>query len=216
MTVISDVYAQILEQCRKFYFDIETEEKELLKRDSHEEDKLFETKAVEREISDLLIIGNSFLYREGVKTNKNSKYLGFHRFPPYNIDDIVVATGLTTTNDWKFISKKMKNYPVLDTIQNQINLELDNLGKLVYILIGQFGATKEIIKNFSLGVIKSISFDVHCDEGIKVLDSTLILDPKQSDDVLWGKLIKIESITEKNESEIRKIFLMLSTVLEKN
>jgi hypothetical protein len=113
------------------------------------------------EEDDLVIINNSFLFRDQFQTNKNPSYLCMIAADgsDFNIKNLALVDGIQVNSDFKYISKKSKNLPNKRSITNAIEDELTSLGRMVFILIGQVNATEQFSETINHSLFKEIQID---------------------------------------------------------
>lgn len=145
MTTIDQVISKIQEQCSLLVDNLKLDDNtiEPYVETSEEQIPFIENDAGHK---DIFLINNSFIYRDGLKTKKNEKYLGLIKLPPKKEDDIVVVSGLVSNSDWKKISSKSDNYPHIQTLREAVIDAKTNLGTIVYILVGLVGDTLTVVE----------------------------------------------------------------------
>jgi len=113
------------------------------------------------EEDDLVIINNSFLFRDQFQTNKNPSYLCMMAADgsDFNIKNLALVDGIQVNSDFKYISKKSKNLPNKQSITNAIEDELASLGRMVFILIGQVNATEQFSETINHALFNEIQID---------------------------------------------------------
>jgi hypothetical protein len=91
---------------------------------------------------DIVAINNSFVFRSGVGTRKNEKYLAVvvRKNGDLTIDP-VVCEALRLNSDFKLISAKSKNQPMCQELGDAVWSEVKELGKLVFLLVGSVDDT---------------------------------------------------------------------------
>ncbi len=154
MTTVSDLEKKILNNVVEIYSDLtssqifEVEESlplEYLTNDD-ENDQINK---------DLTIINNSFIFRDILKTNKNEKYLGFLGKDPKK-GNLVISTGVDINRDYSIISHKASNFPSITFLQSALDEELNRLGSIVYILIGNIQYSDQFSESVSFPNIKQV------------------------------------------------------------
>ena len=113
------------------------------------------------EEDDLVIINNSFLFRDQFQTNKNPSYLCMMVADgsDFNIKNLALVDGIQVNSDFKYISKKSKNLPNKQSITNAIEDELASLGRMVFILIGKVNATEQFSETINHALFNEIQID---------------------------------------------------------
>ena len=86
----------------------------------------------------LIAINNSFVYRDLVGTTKNELYLSVSlKDGKVLSDSISLASPASFNPDFKFFKSSSKAMPEAKALETGLNAELENLGQLVFVLIGE-------------------------------------------------------------------------------
>ncbi|KKL66405.1 hypothetical protein LCGC14_2145310 [marine sediment metagenome] len=107
---------------------------------------------------DLIVINNSFLLRTDKKTSKNERYLCLKMKDDETYEIMIVRKKINT--DFKKISSKSKESYELTNIEEEINEQFNELGKLVFILIGKKTHEEIIKKEIYHKSLKKITWDL--------------------------------------------------------
>lgn len=155
---MNDIYKKIRINCQNLYFDLNNSSNEELNHDKLvQSQQLFTKDNVDS--SDLTIINNSFFLRNNfLSTKKSNKYLGFLGQNPTN-ENILIAQGIDINKDFKVISKKLSNFPDIKPLNESIIEELNNLGVIVFILIGSIDYSSEISRDINISPYEKLQFD---------------------------------------------------------
>ena len=90
----------------------------------------------------LIVLNNSSLLREKVTTTKSPKYLCFSaKEGPITSSDCFVVTGTQQNSDFKVIDKTDNKIKSTVSLDSALEVELQQLGDLVYVLIGKIEDT---------------------------------------------------------------------------
>jgi len=133
---------------------------------------------------DFVIINNSFVYRQSLKTVKNEKYLALQVMDGKNIsDDPVIVTGISLNNDFKLIKE-------LGTIQvtlldEAIATELPQLGKLVFILTGELKDNIVISKRLNHAAFTDITLDPTSENLVIVNPHQILVNDTYDEETIW-------------------------------
>ncbi len=87
----------------------------------------------------LVLLNNSFIFRQKLKTVKSDLYLGIpvRTSSHLGVSNVVVARGIAFNSDFKFVDLKgMKKLDVQE-IDPAIDKQLSQLGSIVMVLIGE-------------------------------------------------------------------------------
>ncbi|CAM3369207.1 hypothetical protein [Rhodothermus bifroesti] len=109
---------------------------------------------------DLVILNNSFIYRKPViKTSKNEQYLCLTvKGGQPSTDELSIVKPGDIDSDFKLFSSKSKNLPDRIPLQEAVQQEVQRIGSLVFVLIGELqDADCEVPLNHSF--LKSVKYD---------------------------------------------------------
>lgn len=134
---------------------------------------------------DLIIINNSFIYRDQ-NTNKSDKYLALIIGPKGDVQDIMVAIGLTTNNDFNHFSiSHPERFPELIPIASSIEDQLANVGKVIFSLIGTVKDDIIISEKFECGIFKEIFWNPQQDDLLSIADKHISIKSPNDENTLW-------------------------------
>ena len=87
----------------------------------------------------LILLNNSFIFRQKLKTIKSGLYLGIptRTASHMGVSNVVVVHGIAFNTDFKFVELKAMKKLQIDEIQTAIDKELGRLGSIVMVLIGE-------------------------------------------------------------------------------
>jgi len=145
------------------------------------------------EEDDLVIINNSFLFRDQFQTNKNPSYLCMMAAngSDFNIKNLALVDGIQVNSDFKYISKKSKNLPNKQSITNAIEDELASLGRMVFILIGQVNATEQFSETINHSLFNEIQIDPALQEEITISQPLIQVRQLPDEEILFDEIEKI-------------------------
>jgi len=92
------------------------------------------------ENGDLVVLNNSFVYRDKklIKTSKNRQYICLTvRGGKVNASKLFIAEPGELNSDFKLFSAQSGNLPKLETLDQALQMEMQRLGRLVFVLIGE-------------------------------------------------------------------------------
>jgi hypothetical protein len=119
---------------------------------------LKEAKAVDR---DVVVINNSFVYRSKplIKTSKNDQYLCL-KVKGTQADPRAVFVGRPgdLNSDFKLFSAKSANLPPLEILDRALQTEMERLGRLVFVLIGELQDVPAVVP-VTHSLVKKLRFD---------------------------------------------------------
>src|ERR1700730_7289895 len=87
----------------------------------------------------LVLLNNSFIFRQKLQTIKNDLYLGIpvRTSSHLGVSNVVVARGIAFNSDFKFIDLKGMKKLEVQEIDGAIDGQLSQLGSIVMVLIGE-------------------------------------------------------------------------------
>lgn len=147
---------------------------------------------------DIVVINNSFIYRKPlIKTSKNTQYLclkvkGTESDPA----DVLVGQPGDLNSDFKLFRAKSTNLPPLQSLHQALQAEMKQLGRLVFVLIGELqdlSATVPVNHNR----IKKLKFDpsagstdvvADADNASKTIIVNRLTDPESAWNAIKSKL----------------------------
>ena len=109
---------------------------------------------------DIVVINNSFIYRKPlIKTSKNQQYLCVKvNNQRANPAEVFVTTPGDFNSDFKMLSVKKSDLPLLEPLDEGVKREMKYLGQLVFVLIGELeDIPASVTVNHS--VVKELKYD---------------------------------------------------------
>jgi hypothetical protein len=141
------------------------------------------------EPGDLIVINNSFLLRNDKSTSKNERYLGLKIKNEKTYEIMIVKWNKKITTDFNKISKNSRESYTLVHIEEDINEMFEELGKLIFILVGKKISEDTIEKKIDHKSLKKITWDSSIDKAFILESSNLSFKDPYSNDFL-SSLIK--------------------------
>lgn len=139
---------------------------------------------------DILIINNSFIYRDAVDTIKSDHYLamqvdekGNPALPPYVIEWSRV------NSDFKHISSKSHNFPELINIEEAIKNEVSNIGELPFVLIGSIDDTIVLKTRLQHSVFNEVIWDPSLEEDLSIDDDKIHVSEVADEPKIWDLIV---------------------------
>lgn len=111
------------------------------------------------EPEDLIVINNSFLLRNDKTTSKNERYIGLKIKNDQTYEIMIVKWRTKIKIDFKKISNKSNESYNLINIDGEINEQFDELGKIVFILVGKKIQEEVIERKINHNPLKKITWD---------------------------------------------------------
>jgi hypothetical protein len=133
----------------------------------------------------LVLLNNSFIFRQKLKTIKSDLYLGIpvRGASQLGVSNVVVASGLAFNSDFKFVELKGMKALAVQEIDPAIDKQLRQLGSIVMVLIGE--VLDNVVTRAPIG---------------HSLFSELELDPAATIALaIKGKTIQVRSIADEEE-----------------
>jgi len=157
---------------------------------------------------DFIAINNSFILRSNkLKTNKSRKYLGVISSPPKGIRDLIISFELDLKSDWSFVSSKNKQYPLIADFSTELGNEVSQLGRLIYILIGETGELPKVSCDFNNKFFNSLNLDSAINV-IEVNNDSIYFNPTYDDTFLWSELKNVLNFPPNEIANIEKEFFI--------
>lgn len=107
---------------------------------------------------DIILLNNSFLFRDSVRTSKNMKCLGFSVDSKGKIKDYLVLDGMHTNVDFRHISHKQKDLTKVK-LSYAVAEEKKTLGNIIFVLIGLLQDNIKVDVPIQSSIIKRLILD---------------------------------------------------------
>jgi len=132
----------------------------------------------------LVLLNNSFIFRQKLKTVKSDLYLGIpvRTTSHLGVSNVVVARGLAFNSDFKFVELKAMKTLEVQEIDPAIDKQLSQLGSIVMVLIGE--VLNNVVTRAPIG---------------HSLFSELELNPAATTLAIKDKTIQVRSISDEEE-----------------
>lgn len=162
------------------------------------------------------LINNSFMFREGVKTVKNSKYLAFFLDTiPVTKDSCFIIEGFELKNDFKAISRADDKIKKLQPIEDAIREESETFGDIVFILMGQIDDEVKLSCEIEGTTYSQLVFNPQSSEDV-ILDSGKIICRSIEDEgTLWSEIERQLNLSTTPPGEIATLKEKLGTPISK-
>jgi hypothetical protein len=133
---------------------------------------------------DLIVINNSFVYRQKLKTVKNEKYLALHVSDEGRIsDEPVIVTGITLKSDIKLVKEVISLN--VSPIDEAIATELPRLGRLVFILIGKIKDNVLISEDLNQSAFEHVQLDPMHENLVEIYADHILINDTYDDEAIW-------------------------------
>ena len=120
----------------------------------------FETEEKSWQDGDIVVFNNSVVYRDAVKTRKSNLFLGVSRTSgTFSPDACAVYTPKSLNVDFKRIQAKSKAAPQPMALDSAVKNQVDGLGKLVFVLIGDLDNNCTSSMDVEHVVVKKLTYN---------------------------------------------------------
>jgi len=158
------------------------------------------------EPEDLIVINNSFLLRNDKTTSKNERYIGLKIKNKQTYEIMIVKRDKIITTDFSKIFKKSKESYTLVHIEEEINELFDELGKLIFILVGKKISEDAIERKINNKTLKKITWDSSIDKPFILKNANLLFKDPYSNNFLSSlyKFLADNGIDSANNKKLSK------------
>jgi hypothetical protein len=141
----------------------------------------------------LVLVNNSFIYRDKLKTNKNSHYLAIPVTAAGEIDtkNLKVVHGTNFNNDFKFLPARARSSVVTEDLSRAVERELAKLGSIVMVLVGEIEDTVRSSETIGHSLFSAIELDPTAKSAVAVSGKTITIQSASDEEVLWDELQRV-------------------------
>lgn len=158
---------------------------------------------------DLIMINNSFMYRDNIETKKSPYYLALlAKDKEIDKAQLVVATGKEINANFKRFSKN-SNFPSITSLEEACHQTLSNLRRLVFILIGELDFSKEFSITIQHRLFDSLVLRPNLDTNLIIDDRNILIKEVSDEESLWNELTNEAKNKGLVKDELPKDFLQL-------
>ena len=137
---------------------------------------------------DLVLINNSFMYRDKIETNKNPYYLALlTKDKGIEAGELVVTRGSEINANFKRY-RKNSNLPTIISLEEACHQALSTLGRLIFILIGELDFTKEFNQPIQHRLFNNLVLRPNMDTSLGVEKNNVIIREISDEGTLWNEL----------------------------
>lgn len=163
---------------------------------------------------DLIQLNNSFLFRDGVKTTKNTLYV----FLPIGeagspMLEPQVGEGQSLNNDFRVAPTRSNAFPRTVPIKAALTTQLDALGCLVLVLAGSVADDVVFTEPVRHRLLREIVLDPTAPERVSVDDGVVRVRDTDDPDSIWVSIQ--ESLNIQNEEEAESLKSSVGQALDK-
>jgi hypothetical protein len=140
----------------------------------------------------LILLNNSSIFRQKLKTTKSSLYLGIpvRTALEIGISNVVVVRGITFNTAFKFVELRGIKKLQTDEIQPAIDKELERLGSIVMVLIGE--VLDNVVTKAPIGhsLFSEIELDPMSTTALTINDKAIRINSISDEEAIWSELEK--------------------------
>jgi hypothetical protein len=138
----------------------------------------------------LILLNNSFIFRQKLKTNKSELYLGIpaQTASHLGVSNVVVVNGIPFNSDFKFVELKGMKKLQVHEIDAAIDKELNRLGSIVMVLIGE--VLNNVITKESIGhsLYSEIELNPASSAAVTINGTTIQVNSVSDEEKIWAEL----------------------------
>lgn len=153
---------------------------------------------------DLVVINNSFLYRDTVKTTKNSLYL--------TVPDDAGSSGSVGVAAWgsmnsafKRVAADSKNLPTVEPLADAVAAQIGHLGRIVLLLVGAIEEGPSVSVKFS-APFAELRYDPEVATRVQSKDGVLVVNSLTDVEGLWSEVAQLPNLDDANRSSLAPRF----------
>jgi hypothetical protein len=138
----------------------------------------------------LILLNNSFIFRQKLKTNKSELYLGIpaQTASHLGVSNVVVVNGIPFNSDFKFVELKGMKKLQVHEVQAAIDKELNRLGSIVMVLIGE--VSDNVVTKESIGhsLFSEIELNPASSAAVTINGTTIQVNSVSDEETIWTEL----------------------------
>lgn len=138
---------------------------------------------------DVVLINNSFVFRD-VKTNKAKDFLSLTIRDQSREPDISIVRGVRFNLDFKRMSAKSTNIPDKGPLGTRIDPQIDGLGHLVFLLIGEIQDTEVVEVPLNHGQFSQAVWDPTISEPARVEPDRIVVRRTDDEHQVWNAIAR--------------------------
>jgi hypothetical protein len=133
---------------------------------------------------DIILINNSFVFRD-VKTIKSDKFISLYIKDSPAEPEIGVASGIRLNADFKRFTSVSSNIPVIYSVKEAVDLQLEHLGQLVFLLIGEVEDKEVVETNLNHAAFSKVVWDPTIPEVTQIAADRIAVRSTDDEDEVW-------------------------------
>lgn len=134
-----------------------------------------------------IAINNSFLFREDLKTTKSAKYIVVKYDTEESFSEIFIAENLDIKKPEFLLLQDSKEKT---SINEAVEEEVNNLGQIVFALIGSVQDNVVQIENFNKLDFSEVVWDAKINKPIKIENSKIVIQNPYNEQALWDAVVE--------------------------
>lgn len=140
----------------------------------------------------LILLNNSFIFRQKLRTTKSDLYLGIpaRTASHLGVSNVVVVHGITFNTDFKFVELKGMKKLRTDEIQTAIDKEMGRLGSIVMVLIGEVLDNVTTKAPVGHSLFSEIELDPTSSTVLTINDKAIRIRSISDEEAIWTELEK--------------------------
>jgi len=140
----------------------------------------------------LVLLNNSFIFRQKLRTNKSDLYLGIpvRTGSHLGVSNVVVARGIPFNSDFKFVDLKGLKKLEVQEINSAIDKQLSQLGSIVMVLIGEVVDNVVTKAPIYHSLFSELELNPAADGALEIRDKTIQVKSISDEEGIWDGLEK--------------------------
>lgn len=139
----------------------------------------------------LILLNNSFIFRQKLKTTKSPQYLAIPTTSADALDlaDVKVAQGRVINADFKFIPAAVAKYTLsVEPLASAIDQQVKQLGEVVFVLIGEVLNTVKMSEPIGHSLFDVVELDPSHKLLLTINGQTITINSPSDEEALWSEL----------------------------
>lgn len=138
----------------------------------------------------LILLNNSFIFRQKLKTNKSPLYLGIpvRTASHLGLSNPVVVEGITFNTDFKFVELKGMTKLKVSEIRAAIDDQLFRLGTIVMVLIGEVLDNVKTKESIGHSLFSDIELDPASSISLSIQGKSIQINSVSDEEAIWSQL----------------------------
>lgn len=134
---------------------------------------------------DVVLINNSFVFRD-VKTKKAEEFLALRISEAGTEPEMSIAHGAHFNVDFKRFSSSATNLPTTSSLSSNIKPQLEHLGHLVFLLIGEIDDTEIVETPLNHNAFTSVTWDPSSTELAHMDGDRIVVGRTDDENEIWN------------------------------